>query len=359
MIGTANPVRPGAAFDAFADFFDTGLVGQISVSIYDQDDNLVFGPQTTGITEIAPIGDLARYGVTLIAPSTEDTYLVVWNDNEADPNSASEELIVSSTLPTPTTPSGWITADDLIGCCEGFDGSDSSQADEAVAAAIDVLITLTAGQFPGIVGPVIVRPQVRCWHDRGPYATRYSMGGYGYFGRFGRGSCSCLSSVTLAGIPVREIIAVKVDGAFLTSSEYRLDGQDLVRMRDVAQPRRPVSWPTRQVLDLPDTEDDTWAVTYMWGAVPPWQGIEAAKELACEIMNACDPDSDCAIPSGVVSIVRSGLTINRAALAEALAKGTVGLPMVDLFTGTYNPDKLKQRAAVWSPDTEFPYQPGT
>lgn len=350
MIGTSNTVRPGASFDAFADYFDPGLVGQISVSIYDQDNNLLFGPSTAGITEIAPIGDLARYGVTLIAPSTEDTYLVVWDDNAVDPNSASEELIVSSSpAPTPTVPSGWITADDLIGCCDEFDGSDSSVADEAVAAAVGILIELTAGQFPGLVGPVIVRPQVRCWHDRGTYAG----------GRFGGHRCNCLSSITLAGLPVREIIAVKVDGAFLTSADYRLDGQDLVRMRDTSAPRFRVSWPSLQILDLPDTEDGTWAVTYTWGADPPWQGIEAAKELACEILNACDEEADCAIPSGVVKITRQGLTVDRAMLAEALAQGTVGLPMVDLFTGTYNPSKLKQRAALWSPETEFPYVPGT
>lgn len=357
-LGTQDPVAPGAPFDAFADYFDTGLVGQISVAIYDQNDNLIFGPTTAGITEIAPIGLLARYGVTLFAPDTPDVYLVVWNDNAADPNSASEELYVGTagggTAPTVE----WITGEDIAECCDiTGSGSDVVAAlDEAAAAANDVLFVLSGRQFEGEAGPVTVRPTVchTCGGgDSGPWMNR------GYVGaRASR--CACLSLVTLAGVPVREIIAVKVDGAFLTSGDYRLDYQrDLVRMRDTAAPTVPVAWPSRQILDLPNTEEHTWSVTYTYGADPPPMAVTAAKELGCEIYKMCTDADDCQIPSGVTKVVRQGVTLDRSALATALAAGAVGLASVDLFLGTYNPDKLPQRSAVWSPDTQqYPYRPG-
>jgi hypothetical protein len=358
VIGSANPVAPGAPFDAFAEAFDPGLVGQITVAIYDQNDNLLFGPTAAGITEIAPIGSLARYGVTLYAPDTPDTYLVVWDDNEADPNSASEELIVGTagggTAPTVE----WITGDDIAECCDiTGSGSDVVAAlDDAAAASNDILFVLSGRQFEGLAGPVTVRPTVchTCGtFDRGPWMSR------GYVGAGGL-RCACLSKVTLAGVPVREIIAVKVDGAFLTSADYRLDYQrDLIRMRDVAAPTVPVAWPARQILDLPNTEENTWSVTYTYGADPPQMAVTAAKELGCEIYKMCSGADDCQIPSGVTKVVRQGVTLDRSALATALAAGAVGLASVDLFLGTYNPDQLPQRSAVWSPDTQqYPYRPG-
>lgn len=354
MIGSST-VSPGAPFDAFADYFDTGLVGQITVAIYDQLDNLLFGPTAAGIVEIAPIGSLARYGVTLFAPDTPDTYLVVWNDNEPDPNSASEELYVGSGGGSTASTVTWITGEDIAECCDVTDtGSDVVAAlDAAAAAANDILFVLSGRQFEGEAGPVTVRPTVchTCGRgDRGPFSNPY------------RGNrCGCLSIVTLAGVPVREIIAVKVDGAFLTSADYRLDySRDLIRMRDVAEPRTPVAWPTAQILDLPNTEADTWSVTYTYGQDPPQMAVTAAQELGCEIYKMCTDADDCQIPSGVTKVVRQGVTLDRSALATALAAGAVGLASVDLFLGTYNPDKLPQRSAVWSPDTQqFPYRPGS
>lgn len=364
MIGVANPVAPGAPFDAFAEAFDPGLVGQISVSIYDQNNNLISGPQTTGIVEIAAIGSLARYGVTLYAPGAADTYLVVWDDNEPDPNSASEELLVSNSV-VPTTGPGWITGADVAECCAGANaGSDTSVFDSAAAAANDVLFILSGRQFPGLQGPVKVRPPSSCGCWSGPIWTTgggaaWIDNGWWWNGRR-LGRCNGLSAVTLSGYPVREIIAVKIDGSFLTSNEYRLDqAKDLVRMRDVTQPNRKLCWPGCQILDLPDTESGTWSVSYTWGADPPWQAIDAAKELACEIYKACNDDDTCQLPSGVTKVVRQGVEFQRSILASALASGAVGLPMCDLFLGTYNPDKLPRRSAIYSPDVpRYPYRPG-
>lgn len=352
--------RPGAAFDAFAEAFAPGLVGQISVSIYDQDDNIVLGPTTAGITEIAPIGDLARYGVTLTAPDTTDTYLVVWDDNTVpDPNSAAEELQVTTTPTNVATAVEWITGDDVALCCPDLlNGSDLDDANAAAAAANGVLYELSGEQFYGEGGPIKVRPGADCNHFRS-----YRGWHPGWFAQWGWGhrrlGCACLPVVTLAPYPVREIIAVKVNGDFLPAADYRLDkGNELVRMRDTAT-RRVVSWPGCQIANLPDTENGTWSVTYTFGADPPGLAVDAAKELACELLRSCDSDADCALPKGTTRVTRAGLTIEMSLLASALKGGSLGLTMVDLFLGTYNPDRLPRPSAVWSPDIPaFPRRTG-
>jgi hypothetical protein len=352
--------RPGAAFDAFAEAFAPGLAGVITVSIYTQEDVIVFGPSAAGITEIAPIGDLARYGVTLTAPEGTDTYLVVWDDNQPDPNSASEELHVTNTPTTPAQMVEWITGADVEECCPA-NVTDSSgvDADRAAAAANGILYELSGEQFYGEGGPIKARPGGHCHHWSG---RAYSGRWYGVWGA-GRWSvgCPCLSVITLAPYPIREIVGVKINGSFIPASSYRLDkGNELVRLRDVAAPRTVVRWPGCQIGDLPDTEPGTWSVTYTFGADPPTLAVDAAKELACEILRSCDPDAeDCAIPKGTTRVTRAGLTIEMSLLAAAIKGGSLGLPMVDLFLGTYNPDQLPRPSAVWSPDIpSFPRRQG-
>lgn len=363
MIG---PVTPGGSFDAYAEGFNTGLVGQISVAIYDQNNTVITAPTTAGIVEVAPIGTLARYYWNGTAPAVSDTYLIVWDDNAADPNSASEELLVSNEAAI-AGGANWITGDDVAECCDVTVGSDTSLLDGAAAAANDVLYQLSGQQFQGLQGPVKVRPHSYCdhwarllpsWVAAGP-GPIWTSNGWWWGGRsFG---CAPLSKVTLAGQPIREIIAVKINGVVLAADEYRLDyNRDLIRMRDTAEPNRQLLWPGCQILDLPDTEQGTWSVTYTWGADPPWQAVEAAKELACEIYKACDDGSaECLLPSGVTRVTRQGVTVERSVLAAALSQGSLGLPMCDLFLGAYNPNRIERRAAVWSPDVpRYPYRPG-
>jgi hypothetical protein len=349
-----GPVRPGAPFDAFAEGFDPGLEGQITVAIFDQYDNVIMAPTTVGIVEVANIGLVSRYAVTLTAPEPADTYLVVWDDNASEPNSASEELLVASGAAVGGSDAGWITGEDAAECC-GIDvGSDTTLLDHAAAAAVDVLFELSGRQFAGEQGPVLVRPVPRCrcprpWYgphaDGIPFAHRCTQG--------------CLSVVTLSGYPVREIIEVRIDGDVVDASTYRLDySRDLVRLSDPASSTRRV-WPTGQRLDLAHTEVGTWSVSYTWGADPPPVAQDAASELACQIYRACAGLGNCQIPQGTTRVTRQGVTIDRTAIAAAIKAGTLGLPMVDTFLATYNPNGVQRRTAVWSPDTDpFPYRTG-
>lgn len=255
----------------------------------------------------------------------------------------------------------WVTADEVAACCVGIDaGSNAEVFDEPAQAATDVLYKLSGGLFPGPVETVVRPHQGVCgWWSR--WTPPVWFDGWGWWvGRRRYGVCTNLSLVTLAGIPVREVTEVKIDGVVIDPSEYRLDyNRDLVRLRDPAEPNTIRRWPCCQILDLPDTEPGTWSIAYTWGADPPQDAKNAAVELACEIAKACASDDECQLPSNVTKVTRAGITIDRNLLAVALAAGVLGLPMSDLFLSTYNPNKIERRSALWSPDVpQYPYRPG-
>jgi hypothetical protein len=375
-----SPLGPNQPFDAYSDGFAPGLVGTLTVTIYDIDGNVVVAETAADITEIAPIGETSRYGFQGIAPTPSDesqTFLLVWDDHDPDnPQSTSEEMYVSAGATPPTTgaPCGlWILGEDVADWM-GLDYSSDTMEkfDAAAAAATEILFATSGRQFRGECGPVKVRPcQTGCgcwpwnetWHSWGQVSWG---GGVPWWGgsawTWGNGQqCGCapLSQVTLAGVPVREIISVKVNGAFLASSAYRLDWKRyLVRMRDTADPDVQINWPGCQILDLPDTEAGTWAVTYTYGADPPESGILAAKELAAEIINSWGA-SGCRLPSGTTKVVRNAVTIDRQRLQGWIGKGGTGMFLVDAFLGSVNPRGLRRRPAVWSPNgPRYPRKPG-
>ena len=165
----------------------------------------------------------------------------------------------------------------------------------------------------------------------------------------------------LSGYPVREILEVKIDGVVIDPSTYRLDGwRWLVRMRDIAEPETEVFWPSCQILDLPDTEAGTFAITYRYGQDPPLAGQHAAAALACEFYKACDGGGagDCEIPSTAVRVTRQGVTIDKTdAIDWFLERRGVrgwktGILLVDAFLNAVNPGVMRRRPITWSPDAQ-------
>ncbi len=111
-------------------------------------------------------------------------------------------------------------------------------------------------------------------------------------------------------------------------------------------------WPRCQNLDLPDTEVGTFSVTYEYGVEPPLIGLEAAKQLACQIYLGCTGSDQCQLPTGATRVTRQGVTIERQFFSRDPKTGAwrTGLPLVDLFLNTVNPGGLRRRPAVWTPD---------
>jgi hypothetical protein len=369
--------EPGATFEATFNSGLAGLVGTVEVAINDNEGNTVFGPTTADITEIIIAGNpTGIYSAILVAPATEGQYSIVWSetgDFEAD-TSSSEDLLVAfsilglSALPPltdfgpGTTPpcSAWTTRAAVASCCPGFSDDTTDAQDAAIRAATEILFAVSNDLYPGECGPVTVRPcnqGCSCWgpwslglgYSWDPTRTRWMCEGKVC-------GCSPTSEVVLSGVPIREIEEVLIDGVPLDADEYALiEPNVLVRMRDITDPNRRLVWPGCQIMDLPETEEGTFAISYTYGADPPQAGRSAAAALACEIWQACGATGECALPENVSRVIREGITLESANLAAAaLRQGITGIAAIDSFVGAFAAEGGAGRSSVWSPDLDYP-----
>jgi len=369
--------EPSASFEAIYDSGSTGLVGTIAVAIHDNLGAVVVGPQTTGITEIVVNGvPTAMYSVVLTAPATVGQYAIVWsNDGSFDPNTGGiEDLVVSESIlglsalppltdfgPGTTPPcSAWTSRAAVASCCEGFIDDTTDAQDAAIRAATEILYALSNGLYPGECGPVTVRPCNQgcgCW---GPWSLGMDYSWDPTRSRWMCDThvcgCSPTSEVVLAGVPIREITEVLIDGVALDSDEYAISEPNaLVRLRDITEPNRRLVWPGCQIMDLPETESGTFAISYTYGADPPQAGRSAAAALACEIWRACGLTGECALPDNVTEVVRQGITMTSASLvASTLRSGSTGVAAIDSFIGAFASAEIVGRSSVWSPDLDYP-----
>lgn len=268
--------------------------------------------------------------------------------------------------------SDWITGADVAECCTVEGASDSTVFDGAAQAAQELLFELSLRRFVGTC-EITVRPcSTMCgcpWQilSRGHIVWNpnwLSPWGYGWWSCGGSDTCGCrpLSRVLLAGY-VTEIVEVLIDGAVIDPNTYRVDrNRWLVRTREHADDQV-LLWPGCQNLDLPETEEGTWAVTYRYGVEVPIAGVNAAIELACEIYKSCQ-GQECALPKGTTRIVRQGVVVEKPAFTSwgfSRGNGTkprgwnTGLPMTDAFLNAYNPSGLTRVPVFWSPATELRY----
>lgn len=253
------------------------------------------------------------------------------------------------TAPLVNVCSPWIDAADID--CEG---ATEEQLEDYVMAASNILFRLTGRQFPGSCLDE-VRPCAQYRGEDGYGYMRYWPRGWNWHGSWGycacnvsdRCGCTRLSQVELGAQPVTEINEVKVDGAVLASSAYRIDDfKYLVRIDDEG-------WPCCQKLELDDTEEDTFSVRFTYGIMPDETGVLAASMLACELYKAFNPEAGpCRLPKRVQSITRQGVTMAIIDPQDVLDEGRTGIAEIDLFIKAYNPGGISRRATVWSPDTE-------
>jgi hypothetical protein len=274
---------------------------------------------------------------------------------------------VSSVALEPGPCEPWVTADDVAAVCgeAGSEGSNAAAYDTVAQEASQILFELSGRLYNGGCEQTVRPCRKPCpyWglgacgyplglgFDSGlGWGWGYGLGGWGWGDETRRCGCGYLAQVTLAGYPVTEIVEVKIDGAALAGSEYRLDEHRyLTRLRDPAAREQPVFWPACQILDLEDTELGTWSVSYRFGVAPPAAGKAAAAQLACALVNP----TDCDLPKGATRITRQGITIDRLSIVAWLSSGESGLPAVEAFL--VSQPKLRRRPAILSPDmAQFP-----
>jgi hypothetical protein len=231
-----------------------------------------------------------------------------------------------------------------------------------VIAASEILFELSGRLYSGTCEKT-VRPCTPFMCGFQVLSRGHIVAPYGYTwsgSAWGVDACGCypLDRVLLSGYPVREITEVKIDGDVVDPDTYRLDNRRwLSRVRDPAEPDVPLFWPSCQMMDLPDTEDGTFSVSYRYGQDPPLAGVRAATALACQLHQACDGGGgDCEIPANAVRVTRQGVTIDRnATIAWFYGKNDVtgwstGIPAVDVFLNGFNESGMQQRPRTWSPD---------
>jgi hypothetical protein len=239
-----------------------------------------------------------------------------------------------------STCSPWADEADLCSPCNDY-ANVGVLAGDMLQAASDVLFELSGRQFPGTCEATI-RPVARCSHIEQSVSLPVPRS-------TGPAGCGCAPHhFSLPDYPVAAVSEVKIDGAVVSPSLYRVDdNRTLVRLAD-ADGSNP-GWPSGQRDDLPTTAEGTWSITYTWGREPPPMGVTAAAVLACELALACDPETvgDCRLPKNVTSVTREGVSLVLSPSDFLDRDGKTGLYEVDLFLRAVNPARVRQRASVW------------
>jgi hypothetical protein len=134
------------------------------------------------------------------------------------------------------------------------------------------------------------------------------------------------------------VVSVRVDGVDLLPSAYQVeDGTRLVRLDGK-------SWPA--------CAGDHFTVTYLQGYEVDELGEFVGGILANEFLMALTDERKCRLPAETTSIARQGMNLT---LETGLfPNGQTGIREVDLYIQMWNPNLLKVKPRVYSPDYKRP-----
>lgn len=252
-------------------------------------------------------------------------------------------------MPWPLTLGCLDDTGDLADACIDGTTVPATTLEAVVLSASQVVWALTGRQFSTC--DVVVRPCRRVCEDSGGFT-------YGWAGPFPvqidgawyNLACSCGSTCSCGDLceaalpyPICEITEVMVDGVALDPTAYRVDDfRRLVRIDGEC-------WPRCQDMAAPDTEEGTWSVSLTYGKEPPQLALDAASELACELLKA-RLGQTCRLPQRVSSLTRQGVTMSFIDPMSFFADGRTGLYLLDLAIRSFNPRMLQRPPGVYSVD---------
>lgn len=226
----------------------------------------------------------------------------------------------------------YVTPAELIACCQ--DATDMEEDDPAVLDAIAdaslVLYYLTGKQFAGTC-TTTVRPACL------------------------KGGCVCGCSprqVNLGIWPVTELISVRYGGTLYEDA----DATDLFHINDFHYIARNDGelflsgnqWAVAGSAEDNETNGNVFEVTVSHGLKIPRLLTRATRALACQFVSAC-ADRPCKLPERVTSVVRQGISMDIANVADMLKDGRTGIYEVDLAIQVFNPSKLQSPSFAWHP----------
>jgi hypothetical protein len=226
-----------------------------------------------------------------------------------------------------------------------WEAAEEAVKERALALASATLHRLTGKRVTAC--PVTVRPSSsgRCFvpvydhYGTGPFQPGMDVAGQ-WVNNCGPLCADPFTSVRLPR-PVGRIIEVKVDGAVIPATDYRLFEGNRLAYIGTGE-----GWPIFQNVLLPDTEPDTFSVTYINGFEPDSLAAYAAGLLANEFAKACT-GKKCRLPSGVTTIVRQGVSMEIA--SGLFPNGTTGIREVDAFIALWNPRGQHQPTTILTP----------
>jgi hypothetical protein len=161
--------------------------------------------------------------------------------------------------------------------------------------------------------------------------------------------CCGLDGIPLWG-PDPVVSEVKINGVALDPDDYaihqRYDAYFLVR---VSTTTRPPSWPSWQELWKPDTETDTFSITYEYGVHVDWIIEKAAQELVCLFAKA-DETKKNKLQKGAISASYNSTQVSleeRVAQARGQGDSVAVGEFMEMFFSLYG---AGPRSMVWAPE---------
>lgn len=256
-----------------------------------------------------------------------------------------------------TSPCDWNLTGSI--CCTEWDSYSDALKAQSVRFASYVMWAATGRQFNSC--EVTVYP---CGRDcsggewGGAWGYWWSDGAfvpYIFAGQWYNAVCGCdgigcyacrpKGAAYLPG-PVQEVVSVIVDGTTIDPANYRVwDQQWLTRIHDDDGTEH---WPACQDYNARDLK---FEVTYIRGSAIPQVVLDAAGVVACEYAKAC-LGQDCQLPSRVINVARDGVTVSMQDVDQLLQFGLTGITAVDQIIVQVNPNRLRGRTRLYSPDVQ-------
>lgn len=217
----------------------------------------------------------------------------------------------------------WLTIADV--CTPGDESASPQVVRAAIASAQAWLFDATCAQFTGVCTSVLrpTLPRGEWVDDCDDRSLRWRID----------------LSPWVTG-PVLSIESIAVEGVEVANTDdvdYRLaDGRWLIAHEGGAL--RP--WP-RQRLDRPVGAEGTWSVTVTHGRAVPPHVLDAAADLARQLVAKCT-GGECLLPDNATSVSRDGVTVE----LNVPADGQTGLPLVDTVAAMY---RCRRTRRLWDP----------
>lgn len=151
------------------------------------------------------------------------------------------------------------------------------------------------------------------------------------------GSCSlCFRDPLFLAYPVQSIEAVWTNDVALASSEYRVERRrELVRLNSDGDR---ICWPSGDTV-----------VMYSFGSPVDEITRLATAELAWDIAKGMS-GGKCAIPKNVSSMTMNGVSITKREIADIVREAGTDLPRVAAWMSVFNPDNVRGRTLIYSPE---------